>query len=69
MQILGLLGMYFDAAEVEVKKNLLLFSVCEKTQQQAVKIWLWELIFNVKNHLNLSQFFFSFKNHDNFEIL
>ena len=25
MQILGLLGMYFDAVVVEVKKNLLLF--------------------------------------------
>ena len=25
MQILGLLGMYFNAVEVEVKKNLLLF--------------------------------------------
>ena len=25
MQILGLLGMYFDAVIVEVKKNLLLF--------------------------------------------
>ena len=27
MQILGLLGMYFDAVVVEVKKNLLLGSI------------------------------------------
>ena len=27
MQILGLLGMYFDAVVVEIKKNLILFSL------------------------------------------
>ena len=27
MQILGLLGMYFDAAVVEVEKNLLFFQI------------------------------------------
>jgi len=40
MQILGLLGMYFDAVVVEVEKSLLFFQIGSGHTVQSFKYWI-----------------------------